>query len=347
MKLYDLGHVPGHDSITVFHALAYLGEEALVVVSPQDPIVGLGFFQDAGTSVDLAYCKEAGIGVMRREIGGGTVYLDGDQVFYQVVMSRDNPLASGSISSIYRRFSAAPINTYKRLGVQAEFRPVNDIVTLQGRKIAGEGGGDIGTSRVFVGGLLLDFDYRAMSRVLKVPDEKFRDKIYKTMEENLTTVSKETGSKPDRSDVVKILVEEFTSILGEMVPAELSSRARELMREIEDRLSSPEALFLRSRDDDAAVRISSSVQVLKYQHKAPGGLITTLFEVKDGRIHDLNIWGDFTLLPANGLEEMQHRLEGVDYGAAEIERRLRDLWQDAELDFPGVSLVDIVSALGL
>jgi len=40
---------------------------------------------------------------------------------------------------------------------------------------------------VFVGGILLDFNYKAMSRILKVPDEKFRDKVFKTMEENVTT----------------------------------------------------------------------------------------------------------------------------------------------------------------
>ena len=41
---------------------------------------------------------------------------------------------------------------------------------------------------VFVGGILLDFDYQAMSKILKVPDEKFRDKVFKSMKENLTTM---------------------------------------------------------------------------------------------------------------------------------------------------------------
>ena len=33
--------------------------------------------------------------------------------------------------------------------------------------------------------MILDFDYDTMSHAVKVPDEKFRDKIYKTMQESL------------------------------------------------------------------------------------------------------------------------------------------------------------------
>jgi len=62
---------------------------------------------------------------------------------------------------------------------------------------------------VFVGGILLDFNYKAMSRILKVPDEKFRDKIFKTMEENLTTMKKELGAVPPREEVVRVLKEKF------------------------------------------------------------------------------------------------------------------------------------------
>jgi lipoate-protein ligase A len=36
---------------------------------------------------------------------------------------------------------------------------------------------------VFVGSIILDFDYERMTRAIKVPDEKFRDKVFKTMKE--------------------------------------------------------------------------------------------------------------------------------------------------------------------
>ena len=75
---------------------------------------------------------------------------------------------------------------------------------------------------VFVGGILLDFDYQTMSRILKVPDEKFRDKVYKTMEENLTTMKKELGEPPPREEVIKILKEKFGNKVGNLEEASLN-----------------------------------------------------------------------------------------------------------------------------
>ena len=124
---------------------------------------------------------------MRREVGGGATYLDENQIFYQLIWKKDNPRFPRAIDEIYPWFSQAPVETYGAFGIEAEFRVVNDILTKGGRKIAGEGGGNIGDCMVFVGGILLDFNYEAMSRILRAPDETFRDKVYKTMEENLST----------------------------------------------------------------------------------------------------------------------------------------------------------------
>ena len=81
MFLFDLGKLPGQQSMLIFHALARMGIEALVVVSPKTPLASIGYFQDAEQEVDLQYCKELGIPFMRREGGGGATYLDAHQIF--------------------------------------------------------------------------------------------------------------------------------------------------------------------------------------------------------------------------------------------------------------------------
>jgi len=111
---------------------------------------------------------------MRREVGGGATYLDGNQIFYQLIWKKDNPRFPRVMKESFPWFSEAPVETYRSFGIKAEYRAINDIVTREGRKIAGEGGGDIGECMVFVGGILLDFNYEIMSKILKVPDEKFR-----------------------------------------------------------------------------------------------------------------------------------------------------------------------------
>ena len=143
MYVFDLGKLPGQQSMLIFHALARMGIEALVIVSPKVPLVSIGYFQDAGQEVDLQYCKGSKIPFMRREVGGGATYLDENQIFYQLIWKKDNPTFPRAIDEIYPWFSQAPVETYRAFGIEAEFRVVNDIITRGGKKIAGEGGGNI------------------------------------------------------------------------------------------------------------------------------------------------------------------------------------------------------------
>jgi lipoate-protein ligase A len=48
---------------------------------------------------------------------------------------------------------------------------------VAGRKIGGTGAASIGEATVMVGSFMFDFDTETMSRCLKVPSEKFRDKL--------------------------------------------------------------------------------------------------------------------------------------------------------------------------
>ena len=53
MLFFDLGKLPGQQSMVVFHTLARMGIEALVAVSPSSPLASIGYFQDAEKEMDL------------------------------------------------------------------------------------------------------------------------------------------------------------------------------------------------------------------------------------------------------------------------------------------------------
>jgi len=150
MELYNLGKVPWEESQLIYHALAELGREALVLLSPETPYVCIGFHQDVEAAVDLDYCRNNKIPVFRREVGGGAVYLDGNQLFFQLILSETNPIVPVRKESFYRKFLQPVIDTYKRIGIPAEYKPINDIVA-GGRKISGTGVGEIGSNVVFIG----------------------------------------------------------------------------------------------------------------------------------------------------------------------------------------------------
>lgn len=344
MKLYRLGTVPWHFSQLLYHALPRLNREGLIFLSPDSPYVCIGYFQDAEQDVDLAYCREHGIPVFRREVGGGAVYLDGNQLFWQLVIRKDNPLVPASREEFYRKFLQAPIATYRAIGIPAEYKPVNDII-VHNRKISGTGVAEIGDYVVFVGNLILDFNYEMMVKVLKVPDEKFRDKVYKTLQENLTTIKRELGSIPPREELWDLLGEKFSEILGPMeVETEIDPEWRAEANRLGEIMLKEEWLHLRRRPKpEHGVTIRSGVEVRQKVYKAPGGLIRATVVVEEGVISDVCLSGDFFFYPADKLTELEKALVGTRL--EEAEEVIARFYSEQRVESPGVTPADIATVI--
>src|SRR3989337_579905 len=94
-----------------------------MLVSPNAPYVSIGRHQDAAREVALPYCAEAGYPVIRREIGGGAVYLDGNQLFTQWIFHADHLPAT--VEQRFAVYADSLVRTYRALGIAAEHpRPV-------------------------------------------------------------------------------------------------------------------------------------------------------------------------------------------------------------------------------
>ena len=119
MYLFDLGKLSGQQSMLIFHALARMGIEGLVIVSPENPLASIGYFQDAAMEIDLSFCRENGIPFMRREVEGGATYLDGNQIFYQLIWKRSNPQFPAEMRRIFEEFSTPACETYRKFGIEA------------------------------------------------------------------------------------------------------------------------------------------------------------------------------------------------------------------------------------
>jgi lipoate-protein ligase A len=346
MNLYDLGHVPWLESQLIYHAFPRLGMEGLVLLAPAEPYVCIGYHQDAEQEVDLAYCREHDIPVFRREVGGGAVYLDGRQLFFQLVIHRDNPLAPRDRVEFYRTFLEPVAQSYRDLGVQARYRPVNDIITEAGRKISGTGAAEIDGYAVLVGNLIADFDYETMVRVLRVPDAKFRDKVFKSLRENLTTLHRELGQTPPWETMVDTLARNFESVLGPLKPAGLPEVVQEKVSELAQ-IYTTEEWLLRPRRHygaDRKVKIAEGVEVVQRVHKAPGGLIRGTVETQHGRIIAVGLSGDFFFYPADKLADLEQALVGTRM--ADSPRILEEYYHTNAIESPGVTPEDIAVALG-
>jgi len=343
MNVYDLGHVPWLDSQLLYHALPRVGEAGLILLAPATPYVCIGYHQDAAQEVDLNFCREQGIPVFRRGVGGGAVYLDGQQLFYQLVLPLEHPAAQGDKETIYRRLLAPVVRTYQAIGIPAEYKPINDIVA-GGRKISGNGAGEIAGHLVLVGNLILDFDHAMMSRVLRVPDEKFRDKLFKTLSENLTTIRRELGHVPPEDELKAVLVREFESVLGPLQPAELPAEVRAKARELELRMTGADWLMRRGkRSRERGVKVQAGVNVIERAHKAPGGLIRAVLVVREGRIVDADLSGDFFFYPAEKLADLQQALAGLH--PEDAEAAIAEFYAAHAIESPGVTPADFAQVL--
>ena len=85
LRVIDFGLVPALRSQAVYHGLAEtIGPDSapiLSLASPETPYVCIGMHQDLAKEVDEAFCAANGFPVWRRQVGGGAVYLDRNQLF--------------------------------------------------------------------------------------------------------------------------------------------------------------------------------------------------------------------------------------------------------------------------
>ncbi len=348
MDYYFLDAVSWEYSQALYHAAAHLGREALLILRPATPYVCIGYHQDAQQEIDLEFARQNNIPVIRREVGGGAVYLDGQQLFFQLILRRDRPGVPANIADFYKKFLQPVIETFRQFGVPAEYKPVNDIVT-GGRKISGTGAAQVEDMLILVGNFIQDFDYATMSKCLRVPDEKFRDKVHKTMYENLTTFLRETGSIPANADLAAELARRYAPLLGEMVQKsldeELTRKADELLAE----MNTPEWLLAndRRRPDAKQVKIAEGIYVIQKMLKTPGGLIRVTAVNQNGSLKDVHISGDFFFFPSADLVDLEQALDGLPAEADAITHTVSAFYQKHHIESPGVVPADFAAVLSL
>jgi lipoate---protein ligase len=197
LRVIDLGLVSALRSQAAWYGIAKrLGrsdDPVLTLCEPAEPYVCIGLNQDSGLELDRDFCAANGIGILRRRLGGGAVLLDSRQLIFHFIVPEH--VAPRRPEQIYPHFIEPVLRTYRDFGIDARYRPLNDI-HVDGRKIGGTAAAFIGEAAILGGMFLFDFDGAVMARCLRVPSEKFRDKLCAGLEDYVTSMRRLLGEAP-------------------------------------------------------------------------------------------------------------------------------------------------------
>jgi len=339
IRLLDLGFVPPVRSQTCYHAAAYsltaTSPDTIILVNPSDPYVCVGYHQEIDKEVDREYCRINNLPILRREVGGGAVYLDRNQLFSQWIF--DPSALPAEVDARYRVYVEPIVLTYRDLGIEATHRPVNDI-HVKGKKIGGTGAALIGRAEVLVGSFMFDFDKPTMARVLKVSSEKMRDKVFRGLRDYMTTIKEELGVVPERSRVVEMYVRRCAEVLGaDIVPGELTPEEEARAVELDRFFVSPEWVDRQGSFCRPGIRIQEDVQVYESALKAPGGLIRATVRAREGRIDDITFSGDFTIYPRTMVAEIEEALRGMAADPGVVRAVVEEKYRAGQVQSPGLT----------
>jgi len=170
--------------------------------------ISLGYFQSVEKEIDIENLKKYKVDLVRRSTGGGAVFHDKEITYSLIISENYVPL---DIQKSYEKICNALVFGLKKFGLNAEFRPINDIL-VNGRKISGSAQTRRENVILQHGTLLLDVDVKKMFSLLKISDEKIRDKMISAVEERVTSLKKELNREVTIEEIRKTLITGFEKV---------------------------------------------------------------------------------------------------------------------------------------
>jgi len=198
----------------------------------QPSAISIGYFQSLEDEVNLEICKNFGVDYVRRITGGGAVYHE-NELTYSIVISESHPRIPKNIMESYRIICSAIMKGLKNLGIESTYIPINDIIT-NGKKISGNAQTRKEKTVLQHGTILIDVNVEKMFFLLRVPNEKIKDKLIADVKERVTSIKhvlEKEISFEQLSNAIKSGFEQEFNI--ELVKGILTNEEEELTKKFE------------------------------------------------------------------------------------------------------------------
>jgi lipoate-protein ligase A len=303
------------------------------------PCALIGFHQTIEHEIRTDFCREKGIDINRRITGGGAIYFDITQLGWEIIASRAD-FGNINIQELTKKICDAAASGLKRLGIDAGFRPRNDI-EVNGKKISGTGGVFDGDAFLYQGTILVDFDAEAMLKALRIPIEKLTAKGLDSIRERITSIKSELGYLPPLNEIKNAIVSAFSEAFaitpkkGSLTDFELSLYNKKL------------TCF---QSDDWVYSISESsnkTETLSSVYKRDSGLIRVALKVDAKRqiVRQALITGDFFINPSRFILDLEAALKDILFES--VMNIVQSFFEEKRPEILGLNSDDFTEAIRL
>ncbi len=341
-RLIDTGLRRAAENMAINRAMLEAHQEGVIPHTLRflqfTPCALLGFHQSAEQELRLDYCKENSIDIQRRITGGGAIYFDPTQIGWELYLDK-KVLGTADMGQIAKRICEAAARGMSALGVDAKFRPRNDI-EVDGRKISGTGGAFDGDSILYQGTLLVDFDVGKMLRILRIPAEKMSDKAIASAQERVVNLKELLGEAPAmetvKAAIAQAFADEFDVDFEEATEFEVAEQ--KLYEEALAEMDSDEWVYQHAQPLAEAPTLSAV-------NKFKGGLMraNVFLDTRKERIKQVWLTGDFFVKPRRLIVDLESALR--DTALVDLRENIEKFFAENEAEMLLLEPEDFVTLL--
>lgn len=279
-----------------------MDDDDLLLFYVNEPSIIIGRNQNTIEEIASEVVEERGIHVVRRVSGGGAVYHDRGNLNFSF-MTRD---VHGRFNR-YDDFNGPVIEVLRAAGVPAELSGRNDIVA-DGRKISGNAQFAAPDRMLSHGTLLFDSNLDDVTAALRPKAGKVESKGVKSIRSRVANISEFTGAALDVEELKnRILQRIFGTRDRDVIPTlQMDAKDWQAVRTLQTQK-------YETWDWNYGQNPASNVQRAQ---RFAGGEIDVRYDIQDGRIAGVRIFGDF--LGQHEVSELERLLLGLPFDAVSV-----------------------------
>lgn len=299
----------------------------------EKPCIIVGRNQNTLEEINQKYCQEHNITITRRLSGGGAMYQDLGNMCFSFVVQADKQ-KFGDFKSLVKPV----VDALHEMGAtEAEVTGRNDIV-IDGKKFSGNAMYSRNGKTFSHGTLMFDVNTDSVADALNVPKDKIESKGIKSVRSRVTNIKLYLKPEYQELDTYQFRDELIKKIWGVATIEEAKAYEYELTAEDQAGIAEIEQKLYKNWDWVYGKSPEFSVQKRKH---FDGGTIDARFQVEEGKIKELKIYGDF--FGPGDVTELEDALRGQEYTPDKMIAVLTKL--DLGKYFVGIAQEDVIDLL--